>query len=217
MTSKYKEDALDAVLSGGSGGASSSGVSPGFRTARAIRYLQDELRDQPETIYEYVEGKMQESATNDSKLLPRAWMENRSRMGSHPGTINWTWVIAGIHQALIQQRPKEARARCALGLAAGEQVALDQGSWMLAWQLLREPVEPPVETISQRKVQTTTTTGTSLRPHTALADPRWVDVGMALIRDTDSFLESRQRLGRRVKQDQPKGKGKGKDKDAQQP
>ena len=57
----------------------------------------------------------------------RAWLESRSRVQHYPSTISFLWIIAGIGDALREERHEEAYLRCLLGLAAGDQLSIDRG------------------------------------------------------------------------------------------
>ncbi|CAE7242910.1 DEGP9 [Symbiodinium sp. CCMP2592] len=58
----------------------------------------------------------------------RGWLEHRSKINQY-GTTRWSWILGGVWQSLIDGKVEEARARCALGVAAADQSAVDN-SWM---------------------------------------------------------------------------------------
>lgn len=72
----------------------------------------------------------------------RAWLEHRSRVEHYPTTVRFCWILAGILDALQTGATAEARTRAALGLVAADQAALDNGSWLMAQEVLME--EPPL-------------------------------------------------------------------------
>lgn len=72
----------------------------------------------------------------------RAWLEHRSRLGYYPTTIRYAWALTGIWDALRSGAVKEARARCALAVAACDQSSIDQGSWLLSQEVLLEQPAP---------------------------------------------------------------------------
>lgn len=194
---KKHKQGLEAILdrSDVSGDVSSS--SSGSRSkAAAYQRLKAALTDRPEWIYRSIEDKLEEdfthlrSAPNASGLAAssRGWVEHRSKLGHYPATIRMAWIIAGVHDALRAGDPEQARARCALALAAINQSALDQGSWTLAQEYLLE-LPPPYGSFVNRRLP-----DASEQVTTRLADERLAEVLMWRVKDRDSFAESKKRL-----------------------
>lgn len=50
---------------------------------------------------------------------------SRSRIQNYQNHVRWCWALGGIWDALISQRPEEARARCGLLMAAADQTSID--------------------------------------------------------------------------------------------
>ncbi len=67
---------------------------------------------------------------------------------------------------------------------------MDGGSWLVAQELLFED-PPPLSSFEKRPTQPK---GSEV-PHTRLADPRWVEVALARLKDVDELNERRRRLG----------------------
>ena len=61
---------------------------------------------------------------------------------NHQPHVRWSWAVGAIWECLIQNNMKEARARCALLIAAADQTAIDSGSWLLSGVALLEPPPP---------------------------------------------------------------------------
>lgn len=146
------QDPLDKLLDGGIHGLGSegSGLGSGRRNAAALRTLKRMLLDQPSYIYESIEKNLEQDfmARPSQPGAPlgggtvRGWLENRSRIQHYVGHIRWSWAVVGIWDALIANKPSEARARCALLLAAADQSSIDGGSWLLANVCMLENLPP---------------------------------------------------------------------------
>ena len=125
-----------------------------------------------------------------------AQYEVGSRTGG--GTTRWAWSLGGVWQCLIDGKVDEARARCALAVAAADQRAID-GSWLIAQtSLLENPYQhrPP--------------TATELH-HSALLDSRWVEVYLSHVKDLDTYQEAKKRLSnKQVSSGDAESKGGGK-------
>ena len=180
---KKKSKTLEALLDGaGLGGTSESGVSSGSRKySAALRALRNALTKQPEQVSRVLEKNMREdfykvSQMPGSTAVPvsaRAWLELRSRVQGFQTPIRFLWAAAGVLDALIDNRVAEARARCGLILAMGDQMAIDKGSWIIAGEIgLEEP--PPMGAFYSHTLPTE-----AEPPHTRLIDPRWLELIMA--------------------------------------
>ena len=92
------------------------------------------LRDRPKDIYDAVETNMeadfqvrtQMPGSEAVAVSARAWLELRSRVQNYGTPVRLLWGIAGVMDCLKQGLVQEARARCALLLAAGDQLSVDQ-------------------------------------------------------------------------------------------
>jgi len=196
-----ERDPLERALEGVSGslaGDPSSSLSL-RKGAAARRALVEAVTARPEAIYGSVEQLMVEAiqggpashaAGSGSSLEtanPFVYLEHRSRVANYRSTVCWLWQIAAIHKALMDGRPKVARARAALALAAGEQFSIDGGSWDLAWEMTLMD-EPPYDAFARHGQDQ------SRAPGTRLIDPRWLEVHLARLRDQDDMKERRRRL-----------------------
>lgn len=196
---KKTSKGIEAILERSDGGgheAGSSSSSASRSKAAAYQKLKSALTNKPEWLYQLIEDKLEEdflqlrTAPGSSAVsaTSRGWLEHRSRLGHFPATIRFAWIIAGVHDCLRQGDPEQARARCALALAATDQSALDGGNWSLAQEFLLE-LPPPYQSFSNKKMP---------EQHeqiaTRLADDRLMELLMWRLKDRDSFLESKKRL-----------------------
>ena len=192
--SKDVEALLDGVECDGTDASSSSG---GKSKAAVYKKLKACLRDNPKFLYRTIETLMEEDfhalrqapgASNQATSW-RAWLEHRSRVGHYPTTVRFCWILAGILDALQTGATAETRTRAALGLVAADQAALDNGSWLMAQEVLME--EPPPLNSFKGKSNPESWEQTASK----LMDDRWLDVLMWKIKNRDAYLESRKRLG----------------------
>ncbi len=215
------EAALDAV-----GGSSSTvegvSVGSGKRAAAARRALRQALQESPEEISSLIERLMLEDMLSRTiapgmpmtELCARAWVEHRSRIGSYRASAHAAWAAAGILDDLIRDSPKAARAKASLLLLQLDQAAIDKGNWTLAGELSLETA-PPLASLSQH-VGPSIADGES--PYSRLLDPRWSEIALAHLRDTEDYLAKRRGLNKKPVQEedpspkrrpQPKSKAKG--------
>ena len=210
LAAQKKPRGLDALLDGADAESQDpSSSSSGKSKAALYKKLRRSLLEDPKYVFQTIEHLMDE----DFQLLrmapgvpvlslisTRVWMEYRSRLLHYPTTLRYVWAIAGIHDCLRQGRSDEARARCALMMAAADQTSLDGGNWLLSQEiLLEEP--PPFASFQGKKLPETWDQAAS-----KLLDERWQDVLMWKVRSKDSYFESRKRLsqGKGGKGDHPK-------------
>ena len=97
-----------------------------------------------------------------------------------PTTIRYAWALAGIWDALRSGAVKEARARCALAVAAGDQASIDGSPSRTASALQSFQGRRGPEAWEQSGSK--------------LLDERWLEVFMWRLKSKDSYLESRKRL-----------------------
>ena len=218
------EAALD-VAEGASLGEPSSSSSSGRSKGAAYRLLRDSLEKSPELIYQEIERRLLDEdllsrraigSLSAARSSARAWVEFRSRVGYYPTTIRTMWSLAGILDALRDDRVAEARARTCLAIAALDQACIDAGSWAYAQEILLES-PPPLGSFHGRK-----TLADPLESyHTRLLSGRWSDLLLYRVKELESFLEAKRKLGRsrggdpggRATSDEavldPAGKGRG--------
>ena len=188
------EQLLDGVVSSGASGEASIGA--GRKGAAALKALKKAVSENPAYLYKTIEHNLREdfegrtlgpgAGDGSGGCSIRGWLEHRSKINQY-GTTRWSWILGGIWQSLIDGKVEEARARCALGVAAADQSAIDN-SWIIAQTALLEAT-PPFGAFSQHKPPT----ATELH-HSALLDSRWVEVYLNHIKDLDAFQEARKRL-----------------------
>ena len=201
---KNNKSGLDAILdrvdTGGGEGSSGTGVG-GRSKAAAFKKLRDALSKNPEWLYKNIEARMEEdfqsmrNAPGSSGRLTssRAWVEHRSKLLHYPSTIRSAWIISGVHDSLRNGNYSEARARCALALAAIDQSSLDNGSWMLSQEFLLEDAAPFSSFLGRRSPDP------SEQAATKLVDERFLEVMVWRLKDRDNYIESRRRLGQALK------------------
>ena len=207
--SKQNKGGLEGILERleTSGAAeSSSGTQTSSRSkAAAYKKLTETLVKNPEWIWANIEGPMEEDF-NLAKTGPgmsaapvnsRSWLEHRSKLPHYPSSIRAAWIISGIHDALRKGKQEEARARAALALLAYDQASLDAGSWQLAQELVLEP-PPPFTSFQGRKAP-----DPSEQAWSKLADERILELALWRLKDRDSFIESRKRLGQALRANKP--------------
>ena len=190
------EAILDRVDTGGGDGSSGTAVG-GRSKAAAFKKLRDALSKNPEWLYKNIEARMEEdfqtmrSAPGASGRVTssRAWIEHRSKLLHYPTTIRSAWIVSGIHDSLRSGNYSEARARCALALAAIDQSSLDNGSWMLSQEFLLEDAAPFSSFLGRRAPDP------SEQAATKLVDERFLEVMVWRLKDRDNYIESRRRLG----------------------
>ena len=211
---KEKKNWLDSVLDGGSGAASSSSDTSGpsaRRNAAAVRALQKSLTERPTQVYQAIEANLQSDylARPISPGEPfgggtttRGWLVNRSRLQQYVNHVRWSWQVCGIWDALVANKPEEARARCAVLIAASDQSAIDGGNWLLASSLLLEP-PPPYQSFALHQPPTI-----QELQHTTLVEGRWIEVLLGHLKEVEGFIESKRIEARRKAQpDQVEGRG----------
>jgi hypothetical protein len=191
------QDPFSDLMKDGAGSSSQSLC--GSRWVAARRLLVDRLRTND--YYVPIEARMQELTAEDDRITyPLDYLKTTSMMGARKNTVMWMFLLGHIHTALVKAETARARALTALAIMAGEQMTLDEGSWVLAWQMTMLP-EPPVAIVAARRYA-----ADSINPHSPLAEQRWVEAQLAYLKDADNIIERR---NKRAPVKQPKGKGKG--------
>ena len=105
--------------------------------------------------------------------------------------------MAGILDCLINSNPAEARARAALMLLQADQVALDKGSWTLASEASLE-LAPPFHSFASHAA-----VDASDQPLSRLFEPRWAEIMLHHLRDTEDYVERKRKLGAKANRTQP--------------
>lgn len=198
---KRKGRTLEALLDGaGLGGSSESGSTSSTRKySAALRALRNALSKQPEELSKVIEKNMKEDfykvaqmpGTSTVPVSARAWLELRSRVQGYQTPVRFLWSVAGVLDALVNDRVAEARARCGLILAMRDQMAIDRGNWVVASEIaLEDP--PPMAAFN-----THTLPSEAEPPHTKLIDSRWLELIMAKLADVDNLNEKKKKLGGR--------------------
>ena len=219
---KLRDKSLEAVLDGvGSGSSDTSQVAGSRRHAAALRALRAALQKQPEELHRIIESNLEKDfnlmgqvpGSAAVQVTARAWLEMRSHVQGFQTPVRLLWGIAGALDCMRQQRYAEARARLCLLLAAGDQLSVDRGSWLIASEMMLED-GPPMAAFNNH-----TLPQDHEAPFTRLVDGRWVDLFVAKLRDFEELAEKKQKLSSKKPptpppgvpppKAQPKGKGKG--------
>ena len=195
---------LDAYLDHAEGPSGSDvfglGSSSGSRSkAAAYHLLRESLEKSPELIYQEVERLMDEDllsrravgALTSAQSSARAWIEFRSRVGYFPTTIRTLWCLGGILDCLRDDRVGEARARTCLAIAALDQQCIDAGAWTYAQEVLLEAPPPLGSFQNHRPLHDPLESY-----HTKLLSSRWSDVLLHRVKEMETFLEAKRKLGR---------------------
>ena len=226
---KAKQTGIEAALESVHSSSSSdvTGVGSGKRAAAARRALRTALLEAPQEIAALLEKLMLEDLTSRTitpgmprvEFSARAWVEHRSKISAHKTAAFSAWSAAGILDDLVAGNVMGARARASLLLLQLDQMSVDRGSWTLASELTLEAA-PPMSTLAQH-VPPAIQDGEA--PYSRLLDPRWSEVALAHLSETDNYLAKRKTVGKKASEDQigsfqpsakPKPKGKPKAKGA---
>lgn len=202
LTENRRKDPLEALLDGGSGLASSSessGLPGSKKNSAALRALQKQLVTNPRYIYQLLEANMEADFLSrpvgpgeptTSGCTVRGWLASKSRVQLYTNHVRWMWHVSGIWDALRAGKTEEARARCGLLVAAGEQSSIDGGSWLISSvSLLESP--PPYQMFAHHQSPSNLEC-----QHSMLYDPRWVEVFMGHVKEVDTYQEARKKLSR---------------------
>ena len=223
LTEAKKKDPLEALLDGGFGslgGRESSSSVGAKKNAAALRALQRCLKESPKVIYQSLESNMQSDFLSRpvhpgeplmSGTTARGWLSSKSRIMLYQNHVRWVWQVGGIWDCLMAEKYEEARARAGLLVAAADQASIDGGSWLISTAgLLEQP--PPYQMFGHHQPPSHYEA-----QHTALYDPRWMEVFMSHVKELDSYQEARRKLGKGPKKEEedpkpkagPKVKAKG--------
>lgn len=194
------EIALDGVSA--SGVTDAGTIGSGKKTAAARRALRSALQDNPEEIVGLIEKLMLEDLSNQTitpgqpapVLCAKAWVEHRSRIGHWKSSAYTSWTVASALDALRAGNIQGCRARLNLMLLIMlDQTACDRGSWTLSSELSLE--QPPPMSVLQTHNPPSIQDGEL--PFSKLLDPRWAEVAMSHVKDTEDYIARRSKLGRK--------------------
>ena len=209
---KGQKDQLENLLDGGSGSAGStdnSGTGGNRKNSAALRAWTRCLQENPAYIYETIEAQLQSDFLSrpiqpGEPMTPsttvRGWLAARSRILNYQNHVRWVWQVGGIWDALIQNRPQEARARCALLVSAADQASIDQGSWVISnVSLLEAP--PPYQQFAHHQQPSP-----QEQQYSTLYDSRWADIFLGHLKEVDSYVDAKKKLsGKTNPPPNPKG------------
>ena len=194
---RRKDRSLEGVLDGvGSGASESSGLAGTRRHAAALRALRAALHKQPEELHRVLETNLERDfnilnqvpGSASVQVTARAWLEMRSHVQSFQTPVRLLWAVAGALDCMRQQKHAEARARLCLILAAGDQLSIDRGNWLVASEMLLEE-GPPMAAFAQHALPQD-----HEAPFTNLVDGRWVDLFVAKLKDYEELAEKKRKL-----------------------
>lgn len=190
---------IEELLDGVDAGLDSTSASSSTSKSKAAVYqkLRKSLVHEPTYVYRQIEQLMEEDfvqmraapGSSGQNFSSRAWLEHRSRLGFYPQTIRMGWILCGIHDCLKNGRQQEARARAAAAIMALDQASLDSGNWLMAQECLLEDGPPMTSFQGRRQPEQWE------QPTSHLLDDRWVSVLTWKLKEKDSYLEARRRLG----------------------
>lgn len=200
---------LHRTLAGlGGGSLDRDGAGSVQRQGRARLLLCQALEDDPAQFTSWVDRALSDvfpSRPAHSRPTMRGYVEHRSRFSSyHLPSMLTAWAVAGALDALRNGHNAPALARLDVLTVSLKQIAIDQGSLLMAQELLWEP-EPPTIAYSASSAETSWR-----KPCSGLCAPAWEEVAFARLRDLDDWALRKQRLTSMG----PKGKGRGKAKAA---
>ncbi|CAK8991897.1 Dynein-1-beta heavy chain, partial [Durusdinium trenchii] len=195
---RRKKPGLDLLLDGAHGPGDPVSSGSGKRSSIARRALMKALTHSPQELFMLIEKLMEEDLQGrvlapgmpPATLSARAWMEHRSYIGQYKTLAHSAWGISGVLDCLIGGRVDEARARANLMLLQLDQVAADRGSWQLASLLSLESLPPFANLATHHPPDVSM----GEQPFSKLLDPRWSEVALAQLKETDEYLEKRRKL-----------------------
>ena len=194
---KKKDTSLESLLDGcGPSSSADGGTGSGRRYAAALRALQRTLTRRPAEISKAIERNMEADfavrtqlpGANPVQVTARAWLEMRSRIQGFVTPVKMLWSVAGALDSLRAGNQEECRARLNLLLAAGDQMSIDRGSWIVASEILLE--EPPPMSVFQSHVLPSE----GEAPYTRLIDARWFEIFLQKLQDYDALTEKKKKL-----------------------
>ena len=199
---------LESALDGDTRGSSEASATSGRRNAVAYQLLCDTLESNPTALSGPMLKAMAKSSVGTlgevaegQTANPLFWLEHRSRItGEYKSNVNWAWLAGHVARCLIEKKPEEALTRALLMMAAADTIALDEGSWLAAYELQFTP-EPPYQSFENHRPATSKTL------HSGLIDPRWNEVIINRLKDVDETVKRRQQLKEPGQARRPPAKG----------
>ena len=209
---------VEVALDGVSGSTEPGGYGSGKRAAAARRALRAALVEHPADISAIIEKHMWEDLSSQTMtpgapmptMSARAWVEHRSKIGAYKATAYASWGVSGALDCLFKNDVAGARARLALLLLQIDQASVDRGGWALAAELSLEG-PPPFHVLSQHNPPNV---HDGDLPFSRLLDPRWAEISLAHLKETEDYVSKRKNLSKPKKEDDttpdPKRKAKAK-------
>ena len=168
--------------------------------------LCQSLHDDPSHFSSWVDHALADafpSRPAGSAPTMREYVEHRSRFTStHRPSMLTAWSVAGARDCLRNGDSEQALARLDVLMVSLEQIAIDNGSLLMATELLWEP-EPPTIAFNASSAETAWR-----KPCSGLCAPEWAEVAFARLRDLDDWALRKQRLTSMGAKGKGKGKGK---------
>ena len=123
---KAKSQGIEGMLDSAGASGSAEGSVSSRKHAVALRALKKCLQDNPQFLYQTIESLLVADFQSKPHLpgepmgscTTRGWLESRSRIQNYQAHVRWVWQVSGIWDALIRGEHHQARARCALLVAA---------------------------------------------------------------------------------------------------
>ena len=210
---RKKKPGLDSLLDGAHGLGDPVSSGGGKRSSIARRALTKALTHSPQELYMLIQKLMEEDLQGRvmtpnmprAALSARAWVEHRSYIGQYKTLAHAAWGVSGIRiiDCLVGGRVDEARARANLMLLQLDQVATDRGSWQLASLLSLETLPPFANLATHHPPDVSM----GEQPFSKLLDPRWSEVALAQLKETDEYLEKRKKLQQKGSKKEEGGSG----------
>ena len=174
--------------SGGAGSSSSGGIGAG-KGLEAMTMMRKEFQDHPERYYLPIESRLARCCDREGEtVFPEQHFQQRCPLGSYQGSVNWMAIMAALWKHLMKGEVDHARALAALSYCAGEQVALDKGSWNLAFLFTLLP-KPPYQMIAQHRPE-----ALDEAPAAELMEEKWIIMLQSFMGDQDRIAERRKKM-----------------------
>ena len=200
LSASKKADPLeDSMDFSGASGSADGGVGLSRKHAAVIRALKKAFKEDPKKLWTVMEANMQEDYalstvqpnTAVSGFSVRGWAEHRSKIQSYPRTVRSVWGLAGVMDAIRAGATDEALCRCYLLMAQYEQESIDRGSFLLAQEFALEP-PAPISSFANHVIPEPTEMA-----YTRILDSRWVEAFAHHLKDVDTYMEMRKKLGQK--------------------
>eukprot|EP00438_Fugacium_kawagutii_P018145 Skav206345 [mRNA] locus=scaffold3448:16189:18383:+ [translate_table: standard] len=191
-----RRSGIDDILDKAEFGSQKEPGTSSRSKAAALRSLRTLLTQNPKLLHQSLERRMQEDwdtvqampGVAASSISARGWVEHRSKIQSYSTSVRFSWILAGIWDALRCGRVDEARARAGLGVACADQHSIDRGDFLLAGELLLEDA-PPVSSFAAHQLPSVWDSH-----HTKLVDTRWMELIMTKLQNLADYQEKKGKL-----------------------